>query len=591
MYKALYRQYRPFTFDDVYGQETIVQTLRNSIKNRSYSHAYMFFGPRGTGKTSISKIFARSLNCLEPVDGNSCGKCKNCLNSYQKECVDIIEIDAASNNGVDEIRELKNKISLVPSELKYKVYIIDEVHMLSIGAFNALLKTLEEPPEHVIFILATTDPQKVPETIISRCQCFSFKRISTDKIASNLKNICEKENIDIDENVIEEIAYSSDGGMRDALSSLDQLRSYSDSRITLDDYANVNGSLTNAELASFFTNIFNSDYSSVLNAIKKYNEQGKNLITILEKLMRFMRDKIVKFYTDNISSDFEIEKIHRLVSLINEKLVDIKKSSNPIIYIEMLLLEFMNESNVNSQQIKNELVDNDTSNSSKINGDTHSQISSKPLVHNDFKEDDTDKFEVKKEVKIEDNIVSNENNDINKNFSTSVVSFNDNNPQSSENVISNIDEIIDVRVHNTLAKANKQLLMNEISKIDLFNDYTFDSDIGYLACSILDSKIRAVSDENIIISFEYDSIVKQNLLELHKLNDVYNQITNSNKKIAIISDAEWEKVKNEYIQTIKSGSTFEVKEEPEEVFIEEKNDDIISNNAVKIFGADIVEIN
>ena len=172
MYHALYRKYRPMTFDDVVGQDSIVTTLRNSIINKTFSHAYMFFGPRGTGKTTISKIFARSINCEEPIDGCTCGKCPKCLHSFEKECVDIIEIDAASNNGVDEIRELKNKISLVPAELKYKVYIIDEVHMLSIGAFNALLKTLEEPPEHAIFILATTDPQKVPETIISRCQCF-----------------------------------------------------------------------------------------------------------------------------------------------------------------------------------------------------------------------------------------------------------------------------------------------------------------------------------------------------------------------------------------------------------------------------------
>lgn len=587
MYKALYRQYRPFTFDDVYGQDTIVKTLRNSIKNKSYSHAYMFFGPRGTGKTSVSKIFARSLNCLDPIDGNSCGKCKNCINSYQKECVDIIEIDAASNNGVDEIRELKNKISLVPSELKYKVYIIDEVHMLSIGAFNALLKTLEEPPEHVIFILATTDPQKVPETIISRCQCFSFKRISTDKIATNLNNICKKENIDIDEEVINEIAYSCDGGMRDALSSLDQLRSYSDSKITLDDYANVNGSLTNAELESFFTDIFNSDYSSMLSSIKKYNEQGKNLITILEKLMRFMREKIIKFYLENTSCEFDIKNIHKLVSLINEKLVDIKKSSNPTIFIEMLLLEFMNGSNVDSQQINNTSVNKDASKGLKIEGNNTSVDTLKPL-------ENKEKIQFESPKKLDeksDDYYANNKEIVENEISTTSINTSSDSEGGLEPEILNIDEIMKIRTHNTLAKANKQLLINEISTMDLFNDFTFDSEIGYLACSILDSKIRAVSDENVIISFEYDSIVKQNLLEIHKLNDVYNQVTNSNKKLAVISDSYWEQVKNEYISSLKSGSSFEVQDEPEEIFKEEKNDDIISNNAVKIFGADIVEIN
>ena len=190
MYQALYRKYRPILFSDVVGQDSIVKTLKNSIMNKSFSHAYMFFGPRGTGKTSLSKIFARSINCLDPEDGEACGKCANCKISFDKDPVDIIEIDAASNNGVEEIRKLIDNINLVPTSLKYKVYIIDEVHMLSTGAFNALLKTLEEPPEHVVFILATTDPMKVPSTIVSRCQTFSFKRIDNSEIVNLLKDIC-----------------------------------------------------------------------------------------------------------------------------------------------------------------------------------------------------------------------------------------------------------------------------------------------------------------------------------------------------------------------------------------------------------------
>ena len=187
LYKSLYRKYRPYTFNDVIDQDVVIKILKNSIINNKIGHAYLFSGPRGIGKTSIAKIFARTVNCLNPIEGINCGKCKNCeiLKDYYSP--DIIEIDAASNNGVDEIREIKNNINLVPTELKYKVYIIDEVHMLSIGAFNALLKTLEEPPEYVIFILATTDFQKVPATIISRCQCFEFNRISNEKIQVTLK--------------------------------------------------------------------------------------------------------------------------------------------------------------------------------------------------------------------------------------------------------------------------------------------------------------------------------------------------------------------------------------------------------------------
>lgn len=576
MYKALYRQYRPVTFDDVFGQETIVKTLQNSIKNNSYSHAYMFFGPRGTGKTSISKIFARSLNCLENNNGNACGKCKNCLNSYQKECVDIIEIDAASNNGVDEIRELKNKISLVPAELKYKVYIIDEVHMLSIGAFNALLKTLEEPPEHVIFILATTDPQKVPETIISRCQCFSFKRISTENIIANLTQICEKESISIDSNVIEEIAYSCDGGMRDALSSLDQLRSYSDDRITLEDYANVNGSLTNEEIHKFYNSIFECNYAEVLSSIKKYNDQGKNIISILEKLMRFMRDEIIQFYTNSKKTQFDVNSIHKLVLSINEKLNEIKRSSNPTVYIEMFLLEFMNNSKMDFQPIKSDELGNRSSHSLKIDYVRADVNVVKPIENKGNSE----------EKKIENNPQKNEE----KNQSEDSFNVNDVVEEYSEGLIKNIDEIIKIRVNNTLAKANKQLLMNEISNRDLFNDYTFDQDIGFIACSILDSTIRAVSDENIIISYEYDSIVKQNVAIINKIIEVYNKVTNSNKKIAIISDSEWNNVKNKYIQDVKNGISYEVKEEPEEVFIDKQKDDIISKNAIELFG-DIVEVN
>ena len=570
MYKALYRQYRPKTFDDVYGQDVIVKTLKNSIINNSFSHAYMFFGPRGTGKTSLSKIFARSVNCLEPEEGNACGKCKNCLISHDKECVDIIEIDAASNNGVDEIRELRNKISLVPAELKFKVYIIDEVHMLSIGAFNALLKTLEEPPEHVIFILATTDPQKVPETIISRCQCFSFKRISSKDIMSNLKKICDLEKVNIEDNVLEEISVSSDGGMRDALGSLDQLRSFSTDKITLDDYANVNGTLTNIQLETLYIDIFNSNVEKVILSLRNFNDSGKNIIIILENLMRFVRDKIIDYFINRSSLPFDISNLEEFVLLINDKLNDIKKSSNPFIYTEILLISFMNDfAGASSESIKMDFKQN--------NIDTNSSIESK-FSYNPSTIDASDNT---KSVDIKGN-----NDDLNEKKNIGLINYNQLNTQS---IPLNIDEILAARINNTLASADKQLLLSEIKNVDKFNDYTFDQEIGFICCSILDAKIRAVSENNIILSYEYDSIVKQNIENLNKITEVYNKITNSNKKIAIVSDDKWEKIKSKYIEDLKNNIKYTYVDEPKEVFNDVKNNDIINNEAIDLFG-DIVEI-
>ena len=240
-YKSLYRKYRPIRFEDVCGQDFIVKTLNNAIFKGKINHAYLFCGTRGTGKTTIAKIFAKAINCINPINNLPCGKCEICLNDNTDKIPDIIEIDAASNNGVDEIRELKNKVRLVPTMCKYKVYIIDEVHMLSVGAFNALLKTLEEPPAHVIFILATTEPQKLPITILSRCQRFDFRNISTENIVERLKFISEKEGIEIEDDALIEIAKMSDGALRDAISTLDQVSSYADNKITVDDIYAVKG--------------------------------------------------------------------------------------------------------------------------------------------------------------------------------------------------------------------------------------------------------------------------------------------------------------------------------------------------------------
>lgn len=600
MYRALYRKYRPQGFESVVGQNTIVKTLQNSVKNKSFSHAYMFFGPRGVGKTTASKIFARAINCLVPVDGNACGKCKNCLHSFEKECVDIIEIDAASNNGVDEIRELKNKISLVPAELKYKVYIIDEVHMLSMGAFNALLKTLEEPPEHAIFILATTDPQKVPETIISRCQCFSFKRISDDMIVDRLKTVCESENIEIDDDVLIEIAMSSDGGMRDALGALDKLTSYTKEKITVDDFAELNGMITKKVLSEFCDNIFNGDLSNVLSLLNTFNSDGKNLIQIMTQLMYFLRNNVVNYYVENSNCNYSIENMLLLINIINEKMFDIKKSGNPKIYIEVLLIKYIKdvfgEKNISREIIEKpvipvkEVENNSMTMSVNVLDGSDNVVKSK--VSSENTESDEEEYDFDKEFSNEDGEIFEDiiNSSYHNNFVEERIQ-NDSDDVHGENskIVRNIDEIMKVRVNNTLALANKQILNKEIENMKLLNDFTFDQKIGYIVCNLLDAKIRAASEESIIISYEYDSIVKQNLIDLEKITYVYNKITNSNKNLAIITDNEWESEKSRYIKCIKEGNQYQTIEEPQEIYEEIVKNDIIINSAVELFG-DIVEI-
>ena len=572
MYQALYRKYRPQTFDEVVGQNSIVQVLKNSVVQHKFCHAYMFFGSRGTGKTSLSKIFARAVNCLESVDGNPCGKCKNCIVSSEKECVDILEIDAASNNGVDEIRELRNKINLVPAELKYKVYIIDEVHMLSIGAFNALLKTLEEPPEHAIFILATTDPQKVPETIVSRCQCFSFQRISTDMLVKRLQYVCENENIKIEQPVLEEIAKSADGGMRDSLGMLDKLSSYTDDLITMEIYTELNGLITKRDLNEFFDIVFTGDFKNVLEKVKYFNDCGKNLVQIISQFMYYLRDMLVDYYIDSVEIKYDISLVEKLVTIINEKMFDIKKSSNPKIYIEVLLLNFMSEVNKNESSI----VQNKTVDERKNLSDNFVMDNKKTFTKAVEKVDNI--------VSVEENINEKVDNHIDQNPSGTL----DNSDIFIPSII-NLDEILSVRINNAFALANKQILNEEVENLKKLNDYTFDQQMGYLVCEILNSKFRVASEDIVVISYEYDSIVQQNLEHLEQMEEVYYKITNSSKKFAIITDEKWNELKSDYISHIKKGEHYEILSEPEKQFKKEESNDIITNDVASLFG-DIVEI-
>ena len=595
MYHALYRKYRPMDFNAVVGQESIVKTLQNSIKNSKFSHAYLFYGPRGTGKTTISKIFARNVNCLNSKDGLACGKCSACQVSFSKECVDIIEIDAASNNGVDEIRNLKNKISLVPSELKFKVYIIDEVHMLSIGAFNALLKTLEEPPDHAIFILATTDYQKVPATIVSRCQCFSFKRIENSTIIKKLKEVCKNEEIEIDDDVLKKIALLSDGGLRDALGSLDKLVSYSDEKITLEIFNELNGIVSDDEIITFLGFIFNGNIADVLKKLNDFNTKGKNLIQIILQCMEILRNLIVDYYISKKEPAFSIDKAQIFITLLNEKMFDIKRSSNTKIYIEIFILKFINDHILVNDKLKNNsnitkyTKENNLNNVDKSNDQFNINLNNVDKSNDQF---NINLNNVENFSKFSKNIIQNheikKDNDLGSDSKVNNSLFSVNKAYGLKH-IKNIDEIMKIRVNNTFVSANKNLLKDELKKFESLRDYTFDQEYGYIVCYILDGNLRLVGDDSIVISYEYESNVNQNLNIIDKISEIYNMLTKSNKKIAIISDDYWDKVKNEYIDNKKNNIKYNFVEEPEVVFEEIKNDDIISNSAIDLFG-DIVEV-
>ena len=306
-YTALYRKFRPSEFEDVKGQDHIITTLKNQIKAERIGHAYLFCGTRGTGKTTVAKIFAKAVNCEHPVDGSPCGECAMCKTIAAGTSMNVIEIDAASNNGVDNIREIREEVSYRPTEGRYKVYIIDEVHMLSIGAFNALLKTLEEPPEYVIFILATTEAHKIPITILSRCQRYDFKRITIDTIAARLMELMKKEEVEVEEKAIRYIAKTADGSMRDALSLLDQcIAFYLGQKLTYDHVLEVLGAVDTDVFSRLLREIIAQDVTKVLATVEELVMQGRELSQLAADFTWYMRNLLLVKTSDNMEDVLDV---------------------------------------------------------------------------------------------------------------------------------------------------------------------------------------------------------------------------------------------------------------------------------------------
>lgn len=357
-YRALYRVFRPQTFAEVIGQEHISVTLKNALQSGRLAHAYLFCGPRGTGKTSSAKILAKAVNCLDPQDGEPCNACANCVAINNDQFMDVLEIDAASNRGIDEIREIRDKVKFLPSQGKRKVYIIDEVHMLTNEAFNALLKTLEEPPEHVLFILATTDPQKIPLTVLSRCQRFDFRRIGTKEIRDHLAEIVASQNVGISDEALNAIARKASGGMRDAISVLDQCIAFAGERIEIKHVQMVLGTLAEEDMANVLDCLLKSDYSGLFALLGAFLEQGKDIKQIIRDLMDYTRQLLLlkvapqEEQLQNISAEIlpraktqaakiNVDELGRMLNRLSDVEKETRYSNQPQILLETALVDLV----------------------------------------------------------------------------------------------------------------------------------------------------------------------------------------------------------------------------------------------------------
>lgn len=579
-YKSLYRKYRPMRFEDVCGQQFIVKTLSNAIKNNKIGHAYLFCGTRGTGKTTIAKIFAKLVNCLNPLDNVPCGECEICLNENTDEIPDIIEIDAASNNGVDEIRELKNKIKLMPVMCKYKVYIIDEVHMLSTGAFNALLKTLEEPPEHVIFILATTEPQKLPITIISRCQRFDFKKINVLDISKRLKYISQKEGIDIDDEAIEEIAKLSEGAMRDAIGLLDQISSFADSKITVEDIYTIRGSVSNRVLIELIEKYIDNDASSILSIVDDIYLSGKDFHRLSEDILVFYRNMLISkvapsYFEDKalqlkddimrLSSKIEVKRIERMIKKLEELLRNIKSSDYPRILFETTILSdldldesFENEKPTTEKDKTFVMGINEVDSKSK-NNEIKLDKNINEIIKEEFKEKDIKKVTTK---------------------------------NKSNNSFAITDALKEAMINNTIAEASASLKKEATVKFEELDKYLIDKDFKAAATILKDSIVTAVSNDHMLLTYKYESMVEDNDNEYASISNLIKQMFGSEYKVVAITDKRWKELRPYFLNLKKDNGTIPLIEEKYEKI--NKSENMIENEnyeeVLNIFDSDLIEM-
>ena len=501
-YKVLYRKYRPNNFDDIIDQDYIITILKNSLKSKKTSHAYLFSGPRGTGKTTTAKVFAKAVNCQNLKDSGPCNECENCKNFNNNP--DIIELDAASNNGVDEIREIIDNVKVAPTYSKFKIYIIDEVHMLTTNAFNALLLTLEEPPANVIFILATTNVESVPVTILSRCQRFDFKRISVKALVERLKYVCQKENINAEENALEEIAKLSDGGMRDALSILDQVQQ-ENNVVNMECIEKIYGIVPVYLIENLISFFKNDNINEIVDLVNQFKQMGINYKSLIKQLIEKLKKEAIDYLENKDYDNFT--KFKNCVIELNETLNHVNVYIDPYTIFEMTILGLCNS---NFTSVDNKALEI---------ADTKNEL--KKIIDADSKQ----------------------------NY------FPGNNFEDKE-----LDRIKKIRINNCFVNPKKSVLENIKQEWVQFSNMSQNSQVLSL---LVDVVPVAASDEVIIVSTASNGTCELFNLNLTKLENELLKERNLNQKLIALTDSEWKKSRSEYATNLKNGFKYEYIKEDE----------------------------